>query len=121
MGNVRQPSSLMRAGSKKGILRLECYSGYGIVGMEMEDMTSNSAKSQKRFRMRPPVLDLVTEVLKEAGKPMHYRQIMQEVVRRQPYGGKKPNKTFYSTLYRSRRVKLVGEGFFALADTRTKK
>jgi hypothetical protein len=42
----------------------------------------------KRIRMTPTIEDHAVDILKKAGQPMHYKEIMAEVLRRRPFFGR---------------------------------
>lgn len=77
-------------------------------------MTYKVAKKIRHLRMRPTFEEAAIEILSKAKKPMHYRAITSEVLKRRPMGGKTAHMTGYSVLFRSKHVIAVGNGMFAL-------
>lgn len=59
------------------------------------------------IRMKPTFEDVALQVLREADRPMHYRDILTEVLTRRPLGGESPEKTANSVLFRSKRMERV--------------
>lgn len=77
-------------------------------------MTRKVGKKIRRLRLRPTFEEAAIEVLRKAKKPMHYRTITDEVLKRRPLGGKTLYKTGYSVLFRSEHVIAIGNGMFTL-------
>lgn len=77
-------------------------------------MAHKFEKKIRRLRLRPTFEEAAIEILRKAKKPMHYRTITDEVLKRRPLGGKTLYKTGYSVLFRSEHVTAAGNGMFAL-------
>lgn len=69
-----------------------------------------------RFRMKPTLEELAVQVLKQTKKPMHYRQVFTQIIAQHPLKGNSPEKTFYSVLYRSKRIQILGKGMVKLKN-----
>ena len=66
--------------------------------------------------MKPTLEELAVQVLKQTKKSMHYRQILSQIIMQHPLNGDSPEKTFYSVLYRSKRIQILGKGMVKLKN-----
>lgn len=73
-------------------------------------------RDTSRMSGRPHIKDIVFEVLQKEKRPMNVDEITKAVLRKRPLASKEPRKTVYSVLYREKRFKRVGAGFFTLAS-----
>jgi len=69
---------------------------------------------QKEIRPRvwqsPSFEECAIEILKEVGHPLHYKEILELVLKKRPVGGKTPQKTAYAVLSRSKKIILIYKG-----------
>lgn len=71
-----------------------------------------TAKDKSKMK----IIDLAIEILREHGKPMHYRDIFKEMRRFKHFKGKTPEKSVYSVLTRASELTRVEKGVFELKD-----
>lgn len=58
----------------------------------------------------PSFEECAVMVLTEAGKPLHYKEILRRVQQQRPVGGETPHKTAYAILARSQRIVRTSKG-----------
>lgn len=73
-------------------------------------------ETSPRFRMKPTLEELAIQKLALSKKPLHYREILNQIIIEHPLKGDFPQKTFYSVLYRSKRIRILGKGMVELKN-----
>jgi hypothetical protein len=69
--------------------------------------------------LQVPIADHVAEILKAAGKPLHLREIVEQLRAKRTFGGKDPADSVAMALKRrARQFKRVGPNTFTLAKQR---
>lgn len=78
---------------------------------------TRTKESEPRIWKSPSFEECAVEILKEAGEPLHYREILRRVLEKRPVGGKTPQNTAYSVLTKSKRfIRVSKGGIFDLAE-----
>lgn len=67
-------------------------------------------ETSPRVWQSPSFEECAIDILKEAGKPLHYKEILGRVLEKRPVGGETPHKTAYATLIRSKHVVRIQKG-----------
>ncbi len=76
---------------------------------------------KKSGRKRVSHREVCYRILKERGKPMHYKKITEEVLKECKSVGKTPQNTMYARMLTDKkRFKLLGKGKFALLEWENK-
>ena len=72
--------------------------------------------------MTPTVKDCAIAILQEQKKPLHYKEVLNLILKMRPITGATPHKSLYSVLKRSTKIKRVGAGTFLYsAKTRSER
>lgn len=82
----------------------------------MTGTSDRREEKEPRVWMKPSLETCTVEVLKKSGEPMYHGDILEEVKRMRPIGGRAPGNTLYGVLYKNAKVRLVGDGYFAVKE-----
>jgi DNA-directed RNA polymerase delta subunit len=97
--------------------------GYKVIDADKKKTSApKSSAAKETAKVEVPHREVCYEVLKEYGKPMHYKKITEEVLKRSKSVGETPQNTMFArmTTDTQNRFKKTGKGMFGLTEWENK-